>query len=674
MRSRISIARIALGAAVALGAAGNAQVVTVPRSGGTTAALPMNNGRLVEVDFEDAPLRDALSLIGQSANPIMNFAATDEAAKVKVTIHLRNVAPIDAVRAICQTQGLYLDEKQKEGDEGHVRIVTTVKEFQQGLTILREPQTEVFTLLYPNANDLASAIRNLYGSRVLLTPGTEGLFSQSDEISRRLDRFDLIDSRSTGLGQSAFNNSTAGGGTSSGNTNSSYGGGSSTGGRNSSLGGTSAGFAGAGAQNDVTQREYFQQLRANELKDLTADQAQALSKLINAQVAGVEAGKLTNFGTDNSPIYVSVVSRNNQVLVRTSDATVIDEIHKLKDKIDVPTPQVLLEMKVLSVDLTDGFTSVFDAQFGDQHNSAGFSSGSIVANGTGPNLPTTPLSIGGTGAAGGPFSLNPTSLIYQYVNDNFRLRMQLLQNRNRVTSLATPILLVANNEVSRVFIGQEYPIVTNISSQTNVTQGVISSTPNTSFTLEPVGTTLLVTPSINADRTVTLRLVQESSSVITGGATIPVIASNGSVTNQPIDVVSSQTVSGTLVAKDGLSLALGGLITENVTDQREEVPVLGEIPGLGILFRRQITGRTRSEVIVVIRPFILSTPSESEASARAITEANSLHPTSRNLYPANGAAIGSMGTFLPREVLRPNPPRNQLEKIFRFHSVVPYTF
>lgn len=671
MRLRSVIVSATLSIAAALGSAGNAQVVAVPRPGGQMPSLPISNGRLVEVDFQDASLRDALALIGQSAN--LNFAATDDAAKTRVTIHLRNVTPIDAVRAICQTQGLFFDEKKGAGDEGGVRIITTVKEFQQGLTILREPQTEVFTLLYPNANDLASAIRNLYGSRVLLTQGTEGLFSQSDEISRRLDRFDLIDSRSTGLGQSAFNNSTSGGGASSGNNNSSYGGGSSTGGRNSSLGGTSSGFAGAGAQGEISNREYFQQLRANELKDLTAQQAEALSKLANSQIAGVEASKLANFGTDNSPIYVSVVSRNNQVLVRTSDATVIDEIHKLKDKIDVPTPQVLLEMKVLSVDLTDGFTSVFDAQFGDHHNSAGFSSGNIVANGTGPNLPTTPLGIGGTGGSG-PFSLNPTSLIYQYVNDNFRLRMQLLQNRNRVTSLATPILLVANNEVSRVFIGQEYPIVTNISSQTNVTQGVISSTPNTSFTLEPVGTTLLVTPSINADRTVTLRLVQESSSVITGGATIPVIASNGSVTNQPIDVVSSQTVSGTLVAKDGLSLALGGLITENVTDQREEVPVLGEIPGLGILFRRQITGRTRSEVIVVIRPFILSTPSESEASARAITEANSLHPIDSKLYPPNGAAIGSMGTFLPREVLRPNPPRNQLEKIFRFHSVVPYTF
>lgn len=673
MRLHRAIVSAALSLAAALGPAGNAQVVAVPRPGGVMPALPMSNGRLVEVDFQEAALRDALALIGQSAN--LNFAATDEAAKTKVTIHLRNVTPLDAVRAICQTQGLFLEEKKDSGDEGRVRIVTTVKEFQQGLTILREPQTEVFTLLYPNATDLASAIRNLYGSRVLLTQGTEGLFSQSDDISRRLDRFDLIDSRSTGLGQAAFNNSTSGGGSSYGNNNnnSSYGGGSSGGGRNSSLGGTSSGFAGAGAQNEINNRESFQQQRANELS-LTAEQAQALSKLINGQIAGVEASKLNDFGTDNSPIYVSVVSRNNQVLVRTSDATVLDEIHKLKDKIDVPTPQVLLEMKVLSVDLTDGFTSVFDAQFGDSHNSIGFSSGNIISNGTGPNLPTTPLTIGGTGEAGGPFTLNPTSLIYQYVNDNFRLRMQLLQNRNRVTSLATPILLVANNEVSRVFIGQEYPIVSNISSQTNVTQGVISSTPNTSFTLEPVGTTLLVTPSINADRTVTLRLVQESSSVITGGATIPVVGSNGTVTNQPIDVVSSQTVSGTLVAKDGLSLALGGLITENVTDQREEVPVLGEIPGLGILFRRQITGRTRSEVIVVIRPFILSTPSESEASARAITEANSLHPTSRALYPPNGAAIGSMGTFLPNEVLRPNPPRNQLEKIFRFHSVVPYTF
>ncbi len=270
--------------------------------------------------------------------------------------------------------------------------------------------------------------------------------------------------------------------------------------------------------------------------------------------------------------------------------------------------------------------------------------------------------------------MNATSLIYQYVNDNFRFRMQMLDTRNKVTTLATPLLLVANNEVSSVFIGQQYPIVQSVSSQTTAVQGVVQSTPNTNFNFVPVGTTLLITPNINADRTVTLRLLQENSSVVTGGASIPIVGSNGTVFNQPLDVVAAQSLSGTVIAKDGLSLALGGLIQEGVTDTREEIPVLGELPYVGILFRRQTTGRSRHELIIVIRPFILSTPADAEAAGKRLTEANSIHPKSPGLNPPPDEAIGGMKTYLPNEVLRPNPPRNELEKIFHLHSALPRTF
>ena len=82
--------------------------------------------------------------------------------------------------------------------------------------------------------------------------------------------------------------------------------------------------------------------------------------------------------------------------------------------------------------------------------------------------------------------------------------MQLLENANRVTTLATPLLLVANNEVSRIFIGQERSrSCTNIGSQTNQNQTQsLTNSPNTTIDLRnPVGTTLLITPNINADRT-----------------------------------------------------------------------------------------------------------------------------------------------------------------------------
>ncbi len=123
----------------------------------------------------------------------------------------------------------------------------------------------------------------------------------------------------------------------------------------------------------------------------------ALVKTEGAAAGSVSGDSLNNYRVNTTPIYVTVLNRNNQIIVRTSDPSVLEEISNLKEKIDIPTPQVLLEVKVLSVDLTDGFNSVFDVQFGDQHNSGGFSSGNILPPPSG--TPPIPLTVGGSGAA-----------------------------------------------------------------------------------------------------------------------------------------------------------------------------------------------------------------------------------------------------------------------------------
>jgi hypothetical protein len=78
----------------------------------------------------------------------------------------------------------------------------------------------------------------------------------------------------------------------------------------------------------------------------------------------------------------------------------------------------------------------------------------------------------------------------------------------------------------------------------------------------------MITPSINADRTVTLRIAQQQSRKNEGGATIPVLDAEGRVQQVAVDTVQRQTASGTIVGKDGLAVALGGLIEEEVSDVR----------------------------------------------------------------------------------------------------------
>jgi general secretion pathway protein D len=230
-------------------------------------------------------------------------------------------------------------------------------------------------------------------------------------------------------------------------------------------------------------------------------------------------------------------------------------------------------------------------------------------------------------------------MTFQIVNEYFKARIQLLEERGRVTTLATPLLLTANNEVSRLFLGEERPLVRNVTGQTLITDSAVATTPNTTIEFRPVGTTLLITPNINSDRTVTLRLLQEDSSINSGGATIPiVVSSTGGVQNVSVDVVATKSISGTFVAKDGMAVAIGGLIQEQVSDVRSQVPILGRIPLLGFLFRSETKAKTRNEMVIMIRPHVISTPSEGEEISRKLLKGLSVHPSMPD-------AKGDMGTF-----------------------------
>ena len=242
------------------------------------------------------------------------------------------------------------------------------------------------------------------------------------------------------------------------------------------------------------------------------------------------------------------------------------------------------------------------------------------------------MTPGGTGLRAG-------DMTFQIVNDYFRMRMQLLEEKNRVKVLATPMLLTANNEVSRLFIGEERPIITGVTGDTILTEGSSVTTPRTQWEGRDIGTTLLITPNINSDRTVTLRLVQEDSTVKPGAASIPVVLSNGAIQNVAIDVVSSRVVSGTFVAKDQLAVAVGGLIEETSSEVRAQVPVLGRIPLLGFFFRRESRQISRHETVIMIRPHVISTPSEGFDISRTLLENLAADPTaseadySLELYP-----------------------------------------
>ncbi len=625
--------------------------------------------RLEKVEFREVPLEEAITLFSEQTG--INVVASPEARKTLVSLYLRNVTPDDALDALCKSNGLW---QRRDQQSNIVRIYTT-KEFQSDLASFREEQTEVFTLLYPNPVDVAAAIRSVYGNRVVMNLQPQWQDAYQD-LQERFDRFDIVDGRSQGLGLfdsgSGTGNNSAGsalGGIGGGAGISGRGGQSSGGGmyRRQDLLNDSRAARDSAKTKEIAPLEEFKNLSPEEIELLEANK-QGEGKINRETLEALLARR-------QATIYVTVIRQHNQLIVRTSDEKTMTQIKELVRRVDTPTPLVLLEIKILQINMTDDFTSIFDYQFASGGAAGGFTTGNIL-----PPLSDNPALIPPPRTRRDSI-LTPEDLVssstglpnrpltFQYVSDNFRFRMQLLENNNRVTTLASPLILTANNEVSRLFVGQEVPLNRNFTGPTPLVSATGVATPyaagSTAIEFRPVGVSLYVTPNINADRTVTLRILQEISDANSQSSVL--VPTNAGFSPQQVNVVTSRTVSGTVVGMDGLTVAVGGLIRDSVQDNRAEVPILGKLPVIGFLFRQQESTRHRDELVILIRPYVFSTPAESAAASADRVQDLSIHPM--RCDPS-----GTMNTFLPHEVLRPNPPLDQCQKIFRFHSLEPKRF
>lgn len=625
---------------VELDAPGSDESVLIPSLGPVRSQPGGIPGLVDYVEFRDLPLLDALRMLSDQTGG--NYSSSAEANKIIVNVLLRNVPGHAIVEEICKSNGLWF---KRDPESGIMRIMT-VTEFEKDLVGFREEQTVVFTLKYPNVSEVATAIADLYGDRVQLSLGMQ---DQDDEgrrdLEERFDRFDVLTQRTQSSGaldgnvlgsnvNGFVNNGSGVYGFGNSYNNNRYGGGSGRYGYgNNSYNSSGRNRYGYG-NNRYSRNDTYADEEA--FRNLTPDQAERVERAIRTDREAQASAVTEPLRKRPATIYVTASRRNNMVVVRTADAAAMNDIRSLVQRMDVQTPLVLLEVKVVTIELGKEFRSAFDYQF---------SNGTIAASFNRENL-TKPEGGGVVPEAG----FNSSDMTFVVVSDNFRARMQLFEQKNRVKTLATPTLLTANNEISRLFLGEERPLVRGINSQTIITDNNVATTPNTTTEFRNVGNTLLITPNINADRTVTLRLVQENSFISPNAASIPVVTSGrnnaGAVRDVKVDVVATRSVSGTFVAKDGMAIAVGGLIEDDNIDRRGQVPWLGDIPGLGLLFRRQEKTNSRRELVIVIRPHVMTTPADSERLTTDVLK--QLAPTSLERLVDDG--------FLPEMPLYPNEP------------------
>lgn len=516
-----------------------------------------------ELEFKNSQVSDIIRALAEDSR--VNIVATPEAGKKEVTIFLKKVTLEDAIKSICRISDLWY--RHDEGGSGTYRLMTK-EQYSKDLVLGQDENIRVFQLRNPNVIAIAMAIENLYGNRVRVTYGNAmtmggGMMGTGG--------------RGGGTGGRGFGGGGMGG---MGGYSGGYSGGSGN-----MYGGRSGRYSGGmGNQGGMGGRYGMQQgMREEVPKDLSVEQIEELS----ADGKHIEAGRLTEVSGINKVIFVTVNTEHNQLIVKTSDEGVLKSIGSLVQQLDKPQTQVMLEMKIIDVKVGEDFSSLFNFEIKDTKIQ-------------GDSL--KPLILGGAAAMTGG-----GSLVYEFVSDKVKANIELLEKNNRVNVISNPMLVASNHRPATLFVGEERIMVRgySIDNVDNLNTTRTITTPETE--LEEIGTTLEVIPHINADGGIHIMLRQENSTLNAGAASIPVTNNtSGDVVDLPVDTVTTARMEGEIFARHGYTVAVGGLIRDSFSRNRRKVPYLADIPLLGNIFRQTVDEDSKSEMVLLITPYILN--------------------------------------------------------------------
>ena len=298
----------------------------------------------------------------------------------------------------------------------------------------------------------------------------------------------------------------------------------------------------------------------------------------------------------------------------TSNIIVTDAERKIKaidafiDEIDRITPQILVEARIYDITSKDRLDLGIEWQVG---RNTTYGTGGITGMGTNPaSGEVTSFATGAFSGATGKTSGTTGALRLGWLEAGIDLDVLLRAQENKINAklLANPRILVLDNETAKIKIITEIPY----QELTETSEG--GSMGTTSF--REVGVELEVVPHLTRDEMIRL-YVRPKFSVRTGDVEV---GFTGNPLPQP--VVDKREIESTLLLKSGQTVVLGGLRKKEVTQQVNKIPLLGDLPLLGMLFRFEGEDTVNSELVVFVTPHIVKQPvlSELERSQFNITE------------------------------------------------------
>jgi general secretion pathway protein D len=324
-------------------------------------------------------------------------------------------------------------------------------------------------------------------------------------------------------------------------------------------------------------------------KNATAEELAKVLQEVPSKEAGAPKGKKGS-SVVAGKVRISADKATNSLIIIADkeDYMVLEDVIK---KLDIPRSMVYIEALIMEVDMNKSlnigidWTAFGQASLGGKETlvGGGFASGfagpaDLLKGGLTLGMITEPLTIAGITVSNITAIINAVS-----TDDDFRI-------------LSTPQILTTDNEEASITVGENRPFQTR--STTDVSGGTFES-----FEYRDVGKTLKITPHVTEGRLVRMKINLEVTS-INRAATL--------TTSSTLPVTLKRTVDTTVIVKDEQTVVIGGLIDDSTTVNKNQVPVLGNIPILGWLFRNTSEETIKTNLYIFITPRVIKNPEEAD--------------------------------------------------------------
>ena len=333
--------------------------------------------------------------------------------------------------------------------------------------------------------------------------------------------------------------------------------------------------------------------------------AEVLTRVMQ-NIGRVDAGEAGRPQRSSETSATIEADKNTNALIITAPTDKMAALEAVVARLDIRRAQVLVEAIIVEMEVRDGQDLGLQWLFANDNGFFGSSisaddvrarniAGAILPEDGGDGTGTTTGDFN-VGALAGALAQSPgVSLGWGVIDDNLSMTVILnaLKEKSNANILSTPSLLTLDNQEAYITVGQNVPFVTGSFTSTGTGDG--AQNPFQTIERQNVGITLKVTPHINEGDSVVLDISQEVSSL-----------SNTSVVLQASDLITNERVLQTKVlASDGRMVVLGGLIKDDVQDGSQKVPLLGDIPFFGRLFRNDAVQVVKTNLLIFIRPTII---------------------------------------------------------------------